>query len=55
MHIIQYNWNIHSLKYAFITHLLRLGVESAIISKINRSQESKLDNNIHAEKTAELK
>jgi integrase len=29
-----YNWNTHSLRYAFITHLLRLGVESAIISKI---------------------
>jgi integrase len=36
-----YNFNTHSLRYAFITYLLRQGVNPAIISKITR--HSKLD------------
>jgi site-specific recombinase XerD len=36
-----YNFNTHSLRYAFITHLLRLGVSPSIIAKITK--HSRLD------------
>ena len=37
----KYKFNTHSLRYAFITYLLRLGVNPALISKITK--HSKLD------------
>jgi len=37
----EYEFNTHSLRYAFITHLLRMGVSSSIVAKITK--HSRLD------------
>ena len=48
-----YNFNTHSLRYAFITYLLRLGVNPSIIAKITKHSRLDFILTYTQEKTAE--